>query len=289
MNTLRDYIADAERRGVAIGHFNISNLEAFHAVCAAARELKLPVIIGVSEGEREFVGVHEAAALVRAMREKYNQPVFLNADHTYSVKGVKEAIDAGFDAVIFDGVKLSYEENVLATKECVNYANNSGRDVLVEAELGNIGQSSKLLDEVPEGVATSDEFLTTPDEAKRFVDETGVDLLAPAVGNMHGMLKSGVDPKLNIERIREIRKTCGVPLVLHGGSGTSDADFQDSIKAGISIIHINTEIRVAFKESLEKSLAEHKDEIAPYKFMKPTVDAIQKSVTDRLKLFNFLD
>ncbi len=289
MNNLRDYIADAERRGVAIGHFNISNLEAFHAVCAAARELKLPVIIGVSEGEREFVGVHEAAALVRAMREKYNQPVFLNADHTYSVKGVKEAIDAGFDAVIFDGVKLSYEENVLATKECVNYANNSGRDVLVEAELGNIGQSSKLLDEVPEGVATSDEFLTTPDEAKRFVDETGVDLLAPAVGNMHGMLKSGVDPKLNIERIREIRKTCGVPLVLHGGSGTSDADFQDAIKAGISIIHINTEIRVAFKESLEKSLAEHKDEIAPYKFMKPTVDAIQKSVTDCLKLFNFLE
>lgn len=288
MNTLRDYIADAERRGVAIGHFNISNLEALHAVCAAAKELDLPVIIGVSEGEREFVGVHEAAALVRAYREKYNQPVFLNADHTYSVKGVKEAIDAGFDAVIFDGVKLSYEENVEATKECVRYARDSGRDILVEAELGNIGQSSKLLDEVPEGVATDDKFLTIPEEAKRFVEETGVDLLAPAVGNMHGMLKGGVDPKLNIARIKEIREACGVPLVLHGGSGTSDPDFQDAVKAGISIIHINTEIRVAFRKALEKSLAEQKDEIAPYKFLKPTVEAIQESVENRLKLFNFI-
>lgn len=288
MNKLRDYIADAERKSVAIGHFNISNLEALHGVCAAARELKLPIIIGVSEGERDFVGVYEVAALVKVYREEYNQPVFLNADHTYTVEGVKKAIDAGFDAVIFDGVKLSYEDNVEATRECVQYARASGRDVLVEAELGNIGQSSKILDEVPEGVATDEKFLTSVEMARNFVKETGVDLLAPAVGNMHGMLKGGKNPKLNIERISEIRKACGVPLVLHGGSGISDKDFQEAIKAGISTIHINTEIRIAFKEALKKALKEQKKEIAPYKYLKPTVDAIKESVKDRLELFNFL-
>lgn len=288
MNTLRDYIAEAERKGVAVGHFNISNLEALHGVCSAARELKLPVIIGVSEGERNFVGIHEAAALVQVYREKYNQPVFLNADHTYSVEEVKKAIDAGFDAVIFDGVKLTYEENIIATRECVRYARASGRDVLVEAELGNIGQSSKILDEVPDGVATDEKFLTTPEQAKTFVEQTGVDLLAPAVGNMHGMLKGGKNPKLNIERISEIRKACGVPLVLHGGSGTSDADFQKAIKAGISTVHINTEIRIAFLEGLKKSLKENKKEIAPYKYLAPAVEAIKESVFNRLKLFNFI-
>lgn len=288
MNSLRDYIADAERKGVAVGHFNISNLEALHAVCAAAREINLPVVIGVSEGERDFVGIHEAAALIRTYREEYNQPVFLNADHTYSVEGVKKAIDAGFDAVIFDGVKLSYEENIKATRECVLYAKNSGRDVLVEAELGNIGQSSKILDKIPDGVATDEKYLTTPEQAKEFVEKTGVDLLAPAVGNMHGMLSKGKNPMLNIERISEIRKACGVPLVLHGGSGTSDEDFQSAIKAGISLIHINTEIRKAFVEALKKSLKENKKEIAPYKIMQPTIDAMKEVIEGRLKLFNFM-
>jgi fructose-bisphosphate aldolase class II len=288
MNTLRDYVADAERKGVAVSHFNISNLEALHAVCSAAKELNLPVVIGVSEGERDFVGIHEAAALVKMYREVHNQPVFLNADHTYSVEGVKKAIDAGFDAVIFDGVKMSVEDNIAATRECVLYARNCGRDVLVEAELGNIGQSSKILDKVPDGVATDDKFLTTPEQAKDFVEKTGVDMLAPAVGNMHGMLSGGKNPKLNIERISEIRKACGVPLVLHGGSGTSDEDFEDAIKAGISTIHINTEIRIAFVEALKKSLKDNKKEIAPYKIMQPTIDAIKEVVLSRMKLFNFI-
>jgi fructose-bisphosphate aldolase class II len=288
MNKLRDYIAEAERKGVAIGHFNISNLEALHAVCSAAKELKLPIVIGVSEGERDFVGIHEAAALVKVYREEYNQPVFLNADHTYTVEGVKKAIDAGFDAVIFDGVKLSYEENILATKECVRYARSCGRDVLVEAELGNIGQSSKVLDKVPDGVATDEKFLTSVEQARNFVKETGVDLLAPAIGNMHGMIKGKKNPRLNIERISEIRKACGVPLVLHGGSGIEDVDFQEAIKAGISTIHINTEIRIAFVEALKKSLKENKKEIAPYKIMQPTIDAIKEVVFNRLKLFNFI-
>lgn len=286
MKSLRDYINDAEQRHVAIAHFNISNLEGLHGIFQAARALNLPVIIGLSEGERGFVGVPESVALVRTLRETYQYPIFLNADHSYSFEGVKEAIDAGYDAVIFDGAKLSLEENIAITRRCVEYARTCGRDVLVEAELGNIGQSSKLLDEVPEGVATDERFMTSIEEAASFVRQTGVDLLAPAVGNMHGMVKGGHNPKINTERIAQIRKAVGVPLVLHGGSGISDEDFVASVQAGIAIVHINTEIRLAFKEALQKTLAANPDEVAPYKLLTPSVEAIAAVVTNRLKLFN---
>lgn len=286
MKTLREYITDADQKGVAIGHFNISNLEALHGIFNAARSLNLPVIIGVSEGEREFTGVAEVAALVKALRETYDYPIFLNADHTYSFEKVKEVVDAGFDAVIFDGAKLSFEDNIKETKRCVDYVRSCGRDVLIEAEIGNLGQSSKILDEIPEGVATDESFLTTPEEAKSFVEQTGVDLLAPAVGTLHGMLRSGVQPRVDIQRIKDIRQAVGIPLVLHGGSGTADEDFVNAVKAGISTVHINTEIRVAYRDALKKSLQDNPDEVAPYKILKPTVLAIEQVVLDRLKLFN---
>lgn len=286
MKTLREYIREAEDKKVAIGHFNFSNLEGFHAIFEAARELDLPIILGTSEGERDFVGLEEAVALVRAMREKYNYPIFLNADHTYTFEGVKAAVDAGYDMVIFDGVKLSYEENVEMTKKCVEYARSVNPDIVIEAELGNIGQSSKVLEEIPEGVATSEEFLTSPEDAKQFVEETGIDVLAPAVGNLHGMLKTGRNPEINADRIAQIREAAGVPLVLHGGSGISDEDFVKAIDAGISVIHINTQIRVAFREALEKTLAEKPDEVAPYRLLKPSLESMKEIVASRLKLFN---
>ncbi|MEY2641041.1 MAG: hypothetical protein RL150_434 [Candidatus Parcubacteria bacterium] len=286
MKSLRDYVHDAEQRHVAIGHFNISNLEGLHAIVAAARALNLPVIIGTSEGERDFVGIPETVALVQTLRTVYQHPIFLNADHTYSFEGVKRAIDAGYDAVIFDGVKLSHEENIAVTKKCVEYARGCGRDVLVEAELGNIGQSSKMLDAIPDGVATDEQFLTKPEDAAAFVQQTGVDMLAPAVGNMHGMLKSGHNPKIDTVRIAAIRDAAGVPLVLHGGSGISDEDFTAAVAAGISTIHINTEIRLAFKTALVQTLTTYPDEVAPYKLLGPSVEAMQAVVTDRLKLFN---
>lgn len=287
MKTLREYITEADQeKHVAIGHFNISNLEGLHGIFNAAKELDLPVIIGTSEGERDFVGVHEAVALVKVLREKYNYPIFLNADHSYSFEKVKEAIDAGYDAVIFDGVKLSYEENIEETKKCVDYARASGRDVIVEAELGNIGQSSKVVDEIPEGVATDEEFLTSVEDAKNFVEKTGVDLLAPAVGNMHGILKGGRNPKIDTDRIKAIREGAGVPLVLHGGSGISDEDFVAAIKAGISTVHINTEIRIAYRDAVKKSLQENPDELAPYRILKDSVKAVEQKVSERLKLFN---
>ncbi|MDO8659705.1 MAG: class II fructose-bisphosphate aldolase [Candidatus Parcubacteria bacterium] len=281
MKTLWEYIKEAEEHGTAIGHFNISNLEAFHGIYKAAKELNVPVIIGLSEGEEDFVGRNEAIGLIKEVKEKENFPIFLNADHHYSFERVKLAVDAGFDAVIYDGANLSFEENVKITKQCVDYVKSVNKDVLVEAELGYIGSGSNIKDVIPEGAG----ILTKPEEAQKFVEMTGIDMLAPSVGSIHGIVKSG-KPHINGELVAEIQKATGVLLVLHGGSGLRDIDFINAIKAGISIIHINTEIRVAYDEALKKSLAEHPDEIAPYKILQPAVDAIYEVVLNRLKLFN---
>ncbi|MFA6050292.1 MAG: class II fructose-bisphosphate aldolase [Candidatus Paceibacterota bacterium] len=283
MKSLKEQVLDAKARGVAVGHFNISNLETLEGIFHAAKALDLPVIIGVSEGERDFVGVHEAAALVKSLREENNYPIYLNADHTYSFERVKEAIDAGYDSVIFDGAKMPLDENIAVTKKCVEYAKTCGREVLVEAELGYIGQSSRILDGVPEGVE-----LTTVADATKFVSETGVDFFAPAVGNIHGMLRDMPDPKLDSVRVKEISEATGVPLVLHGASGNTKEDIQECIKAGVAIVHINTEIRVAYRDALKKSLDENPDEVAPYKIGKQSVRAVEEVVSEKLKIFNFL-
>lgn len=287
MNTLREYIKQAEEKKVAIGHFNISNLETFHAVYNVAKRLNVPVIIGLSEGEEDFVGRTEAVAMINALREKENFPIFLNADHHYSFERVKISIDAGFDSVIFDGANLSIEENIKITKECVDYARKvtveTSRDILVEAELGFIGSGSNIKETIPEGAGIK----TKPEDAKSFVVATGIDMLAPSVGSIHGMIKSG-KPHIDGELVAEIKKATGVPLVLHGGSGLRDEDFTNGIKAGINIIHISTEIRLAYDEALKKSLADNPDEVAPYKILAPVVEAIEKVVENRLKLFNNL-
>lgn len=295
MKSLREYIKLAEGKGVAIGHFNISNIEGLHGIYNAAKKLseeiqeKIPIIIGVSEGEENFIGLEEIAVLVKQIKENDNYPIFLNGDHHYTFESVKNALNAGYDSAIIDAVKLPLEENITLTKKCVEYAKElkekEGRDVLIEAEIGFIGTSSKVLEEIPEGV--NKHTMTKPEDAKYFVEKTNIDLLAPSIGNIHGMVKGG-NPKLDIQRIREIKEACGVPLVLHGGSGISDEDFKKAIEAGISIVHINTEIRVAYKEALEKSLTENPKEIAPYKFLKPAVLAIEGVVYKKLRLFNNL-
>lgn len=281
MKNLKHYVDEAQKSGRAIGHFNISNSDGFWAVVLGAKEVGVPVIIGVSEGERDFIGVMEISAMVKTYRESTGQPVFLNADHTYSFERVKEVVDAGYDAVIFDGTELSFEENVATTKKCVEYARSVNPEILIEAEIGFIGKSSKLLDAVPEGVGK----MTSVEEAKGFIEATGVDMLAPAVGNVHGIVKGG-EPALNIERIKEIKEATGLPLVLHGASGNSVDDIQKAIEAGISIIHINTELRVAYRSGLIKSLQEDPDQIAPYKYIKGARIAMQKVVEEKLRLFN---
>ena len=286
--TLREHIATAKKDGKAIGHFNISTLDGAWAVADAAKNLGLPVIIGVSEGERDYVGVREAVAIVKAIREERGQPIFLNGDHTYSFDKVKEAIDAGFDAVIFDGAQLPLEENIKVAKQCVAYARACGREVLIEGELGYIGKSSEVLATAPTGVQ-----LTDPAEAARFAKETGVDLLAPAVGNFHGMLEGDrsvtlAAKKIDPKRVAEISSETGLPLVLHGGSGQGDDLVMKAIKAGVAIVHVNTELRVAYRNGLVKSLSDDPDEVAPYKFLKPAKLAMQKVVEEKLKLISGL-
>lgn len=288
MKSLREYIAEAKEKKIAIGHFNASTIDGIWAIADAAKGLDLPVIVGLSEGERDYIGVNQSVAIIQSIRKERDQPIFLNADHTYSFDRAKEAIDAGFDAVIFDGASLSIEENIKITKKCVEYAREikteSNQEILIEGELGFIGTSSKVLDEIPAGVAMTEEQLTKAEDAIRFIEETGIDLLAPAVGNIHGMIIGG-DPSLNILKIKEICNAIPVPLVLHGASGNSPEDIKEAIASGISIVHVNTELRLAYRAGLVKSLSEDSEEVTPYKYLKPAKLAMQKVVEEKLKIF----
>ncbi|MDE2038193.1 MAG: class II fructose-bisphosphate aldolase [Patescibacteria group bacterium] len=288
MKTLRQCIEDARSAGRAVGHFNISTIDGVWAVADAAHAKSVPVVIGVSEGERDYFGVGEIAAVVKSIREGRGQEIYLNADHTYSFDRVKEAIDAGFDSVIFDGAQLPLDENIKIAAQCVRYAkaaaSSAGRDILVEGELGFIGTSSKVLDAIPAGAVVGEANMTKPEDAMRFVRETGVDMLAPAVGNIHGVVKGG-DPALNPTRVKEISGAVGVPLVLHGASGNTADDIRKCIDAGVALVHVNTELRLAYRSGLVKALSEDPDQVAPYKYMKPAKLAMQKVVEDKLDIF----
>jgi fructose-bisphosphate aldolase class II len=286
MRSLRDALEQSQKSGVAIGHFNIADLVLLKAVLAAAEELKVPVVVGASEGEREFFGVRQIAALVRSLREEHGSPIFLNADHTHSLENATEVARAGFDSVVFDLSALPFEQNIRQTKEGVEALKAINPAILVEGEIGDIGTGSEIHETAPD----LSRGLSSPAEAKEFVEATGVDILAPAVGNMHGMLKSMVrgqtHKRLDIERIAQIKSATHVPLTLHGGSGTEDADLRKAIAAGINIIHINAELRVAWRRGLEEGLAKEPDEVVPYKILPFAVEAVKEVTLSRLKLFN---
>lgn len=283
--TLQEALREAEQKKIAVGHFNISDLAGLRGIVAAARELAVPVIIGVSEGERKFVGVRQAAALVKSMREELKHPIFLNADHTKTLEGCVEAARLGFDAVIFDGSKLPFEENVAQTKAVAEAVRKVNQGVVVEGELGYIGASSEIREGMPQGAAISPEDLTKPEEAARFVKETGVDMLAPAVGNIHGMMANAPEPNLDIERVAGIAAATGIPLVLHGASGNTDDDVRRAVEAGMRIVHVNTEIRIAWRRGLEATLAANPKEIAPYKILPGAADAVKAVVLAKLRVF----
>jgi fructose-bisphosphate aldolase class II len=286
MYVLRDILQQTQANGLAVGHFNIADLVLLKAVFASAQELKVPVLVGASEGEREFVGVHQLAALVRSLREEFDFPIFLNADHTHSLAKALEAAKAGFDAIVFDVSALPFEENVHQTKEAVAALKAINPSILVEGEIGDIGTGSKIHETAPD----LSKGLSTPEEAKQYVESTGVDILAPAVGNMHGMLRSmvhgDVRKHLDIARIAQIKSAARVPLTLHGGSGTDDEDLRKAITAGINIVHINTELRVAWRRGLEDGLTKQPDEVVPYKILPFAVEQVRQVARSRLRLFN---
>ena len=288
MKSLVQIIKDAGKKRVAVGHFNVAEISMLKAIFFAAKDLGVPVIIGTSEGEAGFMGRKQAAALVKGLREEYKFPIFLNSDHTHNFEEVKKAVAAGYDAILFDGGTLPLLENIKQTKKVVKYVKSKNKNILVEGELGNIGSGSVVRKELPKGAAIKLEDLTKPADAVRFIKETGADMLAPAVGNIHGMFANAPEPALNIERIKEIKKAVKIPLVLHGGSGNTDADFLAAIEAGINIVHISTELRLAWRRGLNKSLQENKEEIAPYKLLADPVAEVQEVVYNRLKLFNKL-
>lgn len=293
MKSLREVLTDVDARHVAVGHFNISELAALKGIFAAAQSIStvqhynIPILIGASEGEREFIGVHQAVALVKSLREEYDYPIFLNADHTHTFEKAVEAAQAGFDEILFDGSALPMEQNIAETKRVVAAIRAINPEIVIEGEIGYIGASSEIITEKPANLA-----LSTPEEAVRFAQETGVDVLAPAVGNMHGLLKTMVagteHKRLDISRIAEIKKACGIFLTLHGGSGTADEDFKLAVAAGMNIVHVSSELRLAWRRGVEAGLAASLDEIAPYKILPPAVEGIKKIVEDRLALFNGL-
>jgi fructose-bisphosphate aldolase class II len=286
MQKLREVLEQAQKNKVAVGHFNIGDDNILMGVFAAARELRVPVMVGVSEGERAFLGVRQVAALVKSLRDEFDFPIYLNADHTHSLAKALEAANAGFDSIVFDLSALPFDENVRQTRDAVQKLKAINPDILVEGEIGDIGTGSEIHATAPDLT----KFRTTPDEAKKFIAATGIDILAPAVGNMHGLVQSMVEGKtkkhLDIERIAAIKKETGSLLTLHGGSGTDDDDFRRAIQAGINVVHINTELRLVWRNSLDASLAQHPEEVVPYKILPAVVEAIKQVTLSRLRLFN---
>src|SRR5215469_16830482 len=281
MSALREVLQEAGRRRVAVGHFNFSELVVLKAAAQAASELAVPVVMGVSESEREFLGIREAVALVHSLREENGREIFLNADHTHSIEKAEQAARAGFDMIVFDASETPLEENIAETRRAVEAVKSIRPSILVEGEVGYVGSGSEIHEKRPDHIR-----LTEPEEARQFVGETKVDLLSPSVGTTHGMLPSmirGTEHKrLDIARIRAIKKTVGLPLTLHGGSGTDDDDFRKAIEAGIAMIHINTELRVAWRRGLEEALGKEAGSLAPYKVLPDVVRQVKAVMVRRL-------
>ena len=275
---LNQILKKAKREKWAIGQFNFSTIEQLKGIIGAAKKLSAPVILGTSEKESKFLGLEETIAQVRILENKMGLKLFLHLDHGKDLNYIKRAIDLGFDSVHFDGSELPFKENLKSTKEIVNYGHK--KDVLVEGELGYLRGESRFFQK--KKVAIKKEDLTKPEQAQEFVEKTKVDLLAPAIGNVHGIYPEM--PELDFERLKEINQKTDAFLVLHGGSGLSRDEIKKAIKSGIQKININTELRLVWRESLQKILKTSK-EIKPYIILPQVSQAIEKKVEKYIKLF----
>jgi fructose-bisphosphate aldolase class II len=254
----------------AILHYNVSSLEQIKAGISAVKEIKKPLIFGVSEGERDYLNPKLVKKIIDFYKEEENLQdlIFLNADHSKSLESAKRAIDLNYDFVLIDLSELELEENIKQTKELVNYRAN--KNILIEGEVGKIEGKSEIQKEVE----VKKENLTKVEDALRFVEETKVDLLAVSIGNVHGIVEK--EPELDFERGREIAKAVKIPLVLHGASGLSIEKIKKCISIGFKIIHINTEFRKIWKEKLKEEL--EKETVVPYKIYEPVIEEIKKKI-----------
>lgn len=285
MKSLKYYLKKAYREHWAIGQFNFSDFSELKGIVAASEHLKSPVILGTSEGESKFFGLQEAVALRDTLRKKTGLPIFLNLDHGHSFEYVKEAMVVGYDMVHFDGSKLSLEENIKMSREVLNFA--KWRSVLVEGEVGHFATDSSVV--YQGNFEVKEEDLTSISDAEQYIKKAKVDILAVNVGTFHGIDTNVSSPNIKLDRLKEISQKVKVPLVLHGGSGTPEADLKEAIKLGITKININTDIRVAFSRSLRESLGANEQEIVPYKYLPSAISAVQKAVEEKIKLFGSED
>ena len=271
-------------QGFAVGAFNIDNQETLIAVARAAQKLDSPVLVEVSDGEVRAMGLENVRDMVDNYKDEYGIEMFLNLDHSPSVEAAKKAIDAGYEFIHIDISQANHdatdEEIVLKTKEVVDYASFTG--ALVESEPHYFGGSSNVHDEAINYDEIRKTF-STPEGARAFVEATGIDTFAAAIGNLHG--KYPVPKELDLELLRQIRSAIDCQISLHGGSGTPSHYFEEAAKIGVSKININSDMRYAFRKSLEKVLADNPDEYAIVKLMPEVYGAVQAVVEEKIQSF----
>ncbi|MDP3954867.1 MAG: class II fructose-bisphosphate aldolase [bacterium] len=270
----------AREDGFAIGAFNASDLATIKGIVQAAKALSSPVIIEASPSEADFIGINNLASIVENYRRLFELPIFINLDHSVSLSSVEEGLKCGFDIVHFDGSSFEIEENIAKTEDVVAWAHTQG--TLVEAEMDKITGESRQHHQTAESYQAAGNY-TDPKIAAMFAAKSGCDVLATFVGNVHGIYKGPI--RLDLNRLEMIRKNVDCFLSLHGGSGIEEEDVKKAIKLGRVVkINVSTEIRVAYCASLEKSLS-GSEEVAPYKIFVPVVEAVQKVVEEKIKLF----
>ncbi|MFW5704570.1 MAG: class II fructose-1,6-bisphosphate aldolase [Nanoarchaeota archaeon] len=294
--TTKSMLKKAQNGGYAVGAFNTSNLEITKAIIRAAEELNSPVIIQASVSAIKYAGIDELSAIVHTCAKKTKIPIALHLDHGPSLEWVKKCIAHGFSSVMIDASSKPYEENVRITRECVRYANKYG--IPVEAEIG-------ALSGVEDDVKVRDSVYTNPDQAVKFVAETGCSSLAIAIGTSHGPYKFEGGSKLDFKRLEEIRERVKIPLVLHGASsipqkivkkaekfgaklgnpcGVSDAHLKKATKLGICKVNTDSDLRLAFDAALREEVFRMPEVYDPRTILSVTSDAIYETVKEKIKL-----
>ena len=271
----REMLLAAQRGKYAVPAFNFHNLETIQVIVETAAELRSAVILAGTPGTFDYAGRDYAQAIIETAAKKYDIPIALHLDHHEVVEDIKKSIDLGTKSVMIDASHHQFDENIAVVKEVVAYAHRY--DVTVEAELGRLGgQEDDLV------VDEKDSMYTNPDSAKEYVDRTGIDSLAVAIGTAHGLYKS--EPKLDFERLAEIKKVVSIPLVLHGASGVAFDDVRKTIELGICKVNIATELKMPFSSELRKYLEEHRDANDPRKYMEPAKKAMKLVVAEKIKM-----
>ena len=281
MNTKKMF-EKAYNGGYAIGAFNVNNMEIIQGIVEAAMEENAPLILQVSKGARNYANPVYLRKMVEAAVEVSGLPICLHLDHGDSYETVVRAIQAGMTSVMIDASKLPYEENVAITKKVVETAHIA--NVSVESELGTIGTTGNSIEGGTEGV-----IYTVPEEAKQFIEDTGIDTFACAIGTAHGIYPKDMKPKLRIDILKDITDQVSVPLVLHGGSSNKDEEIAEAVKNGICKINISSDIKVAFYEQARKTLNENPGYREPLEIYPAAMEACGKVCADKIRLFNSQD